>query len=400
MTDEMTEDRNLELDDQNSDVFSEPKDTRFKKIGLGLALMLLAGVATYLHDFGRDDDQASAGASSPPPAAVVVANAVKMTMAPHTILPGTVISTRDAVIASEATGKVLSVALVGDIVKQGDSLAEIDSENAKQLVAQRKASLARLSSLYQYHKDYFDRVNLEDSKLGIPEIGIAELRSNMETAKAEMTSAQVALRSAELDLSRTSINAPFPGRVVSQSIQTGEYAQVGSPVVRLVDTSNLEISAQVPAALVQPIEVGSLLEINGSRKKFKAPMRALVPVGDTISRTMELRVELVNSDLLVGSAVRVSLPSAQARDVVAIPRDAIILRTNAQYVFVVDQSGIASRRDIELGFAEGDMIEAVGDIAAGDTVIVRGGERLRDGQAVAWKTDGLQQSSLKSTAKR
>jgi len=396
----MTEDRNLELDDQNSDVFSEPKDTRFKKIGLGLALMLLAGVATYLHDFGRDDDQASAGASSPPPAAVVVANAVKMTMAPHTILPGTVISTRDAVIASEATGKVLSVALVGDIVKQGDSLAEIDSENAKQLVAQRKASLARLSSLYQYHKDYFDRVNLEDSKLGIPEIGIAELRSNMETAKAEMTSAQVALRSAELDLSRTSINAPFPGRVVSQSIQTGEYAQVGSPVVRLVDTSNLEISAQVPAALVQPIEVGSLLEINGSRKKFKAPMRALVPVGDTISRTMELRVELVNSDLLVGSAVRVSLPSAQARDVVAIPRDAIILRTNAQYVFVVDQSGIASRRDIELGFAEGDMIEAVGDIAAGDTVIVRGGERLRDGQAVAWKTDGLQQSSLKSTAKR
>jgi len=400
MTDEMTEDRNLELDDQNSDVFSEPKDTRFKKIGLGLALMLLAGVATYLHDFGRDDDQASAGASSPPPAAVVVANAVKMTMAPHTILPGTVISTRDAVIASEATGKVLSVALVGDIVKQGDSLAEIDSENAKQLVAQRKASLARLSSLYQYHKDYFDRVNLEDSKLGIPEIGIAELRSNMETAKAEMTSAQVALRSAELDLSRTSINAPFPGRVVSQSIQTGEYAQVGSPVVRLVDTSNLEISAQVPAALVQPIEVGSLLEINGSRKKFKAPMRALVPVGDTISRTMELRVELVNSDLLVGSAVRVSLPSAQARDVVAIPRDAIILRTNAQYVFVVDQSGIASRRDIELGFAEGDMIEAVGDIAAGDTVIVRGGERLRDGQAVAWKTDGLQQSSLISTAKR
>jgi len=396
----MTEDRNLELDDQNSDVFSEPKDTRFKKIGLGLALMLLAGVATYLHDFGRDDDQASAGASSPPPAAVVVANAVKMTMAPHTILPGTVISTRDAVIASEATGKVLSVALVGDIVKQGDSLAEIDSENAKQLVAQRKASLARLSSLYQYHKDYFDRVNLEDSKLGIPEIGIAELRSNMETAKAEMTSAQVALRSAELDLSRTSINAPFPGRVVSQSIQTGEYAQVGSPVVRLVDTSNLEISAQVPAALVQPIEVGSLLEINGSRKKFKAPMRALVPVGDTISRTMELRVELVNSDLLVGSAVRVSLPSAQAREVVAIPRDAIILRTNAQYVFVVDQSGIASRRDIELGFAEGDMIEAVGDIAAGDTVIVRGGERLRDGQAVAWKTDGLQQSSLKSTAKR
>jgi RND family efflux transporter MFP subunit len=398
MSYQITEDENLDPSNLDLEGPVDPKNTRFKVLGLGAMLLGLIGVAIYYTGFGGGAPAVGSDASGPPPASVVVANAANMTMAPHTLLPGTVISTRDAVIASEATGKVLSVALVGDIVKQGDSLAEIDSENAKQLVAQRKASLARLSSVFQYHKDYYARVNLEDSKLGIPEIGIAELRSNMETAKADMQAARSALRSAELDLHRTSIKAPFPGRVVSQSIQIGEYVQLGSAVVRLVDTTNLEVSAQVPAALIQPIEIGSLLDISGSSKEFKAPMRALVPVGDAISRTMELRVELLDSGLLVGSAVRVSLPSAQPKEVVAIPRDAVILRANAQYVFVVDQNGIASRRDIILGFAEGEMIEAIGDIAATDRVIVRGGERLRDGQAVAWESANSQSATVASAS--
>jgi len=164
-------------------------------------------------------------------------------------------------------------------------------------------------------------------------------------------------------------------------------------MVRLVDTDNLEVSAQVPASLVQPIQVGSRLEVSGMGKTIRAPMRALVPVGDSISRTMELRVELTNSGLLVGSAVRVSLPSAQPKEVVAVPRDAVILRTNSQYVFVVDPNGVASRRDIELGFAEGEMIEAIGDISADDIVIVRGGERLRDGQTVSWDGNNLASQS-------
>lgn len=387
MNDQMTEEQSLVLDTSN---------THLKKLGIGVGLLIIIAAVTYYIGLGDRDRSVADGLSSPPPVPVVVASAAKMVMAPHTILPGTVISTRDAVIASEATGKVLSVALVGDIVAIGDSLAEIDPENAKQLVAQRKASVARLISLYEYHKNYYARVDLEDNKLGIPELRIAELRSNMETAKADMDAEKVALTSAELGLRRTSIKAPFAGRIVSQSIQTGEYAQVGSPVVRLVDINNLEVSARVPAALVQPIEVGSLLDISAMGKKLTAPMRALVPVGDAISRTMELRVTLVNSGLFVGSAVRVSLPSAQAKEVIAIPRDAVILRTNAQYIFVVDQGGIASRRAIELGFAEGDMIEAIGDITASDIVVVRGGERLRDGQAVAWQINGARDESAVS----
>jgi RND family efflux transporter MFP subunit len=390
---ETNEAETIETNDSQLDSIGKKPRSLFNKMKLrvatsiAVALLIAGGMTVQFSSYVGDED-AQVAASRPPAAPVVVAQATRMTIAPHTLLPGTVISTRDAVISSEATGKVLAVALVGAIVTKGEQLAQIDPENAKQLVAQRKAALARLRSLFQYHKDYFARVNLEDNKLGIPEIGVAELRSNMETAKADMQSAEVALQSAELNLERTSITAPFSGRVVSQSIQLGEYAQIGSSIVRLVDTDNLEISARVPAALVQSIEKGRMLDVSGMGKTLRAPMRALVPVGDTISRTMELRVSLTQSGLLVGSAVRVSLPSATPKDVVAIPRDAVVLRTNAQYVFVVNQEGVASRRNIELGFAQGDMIEAIGQVEAGDTLVIRGGERLRDGQNVAWeKTD-------------
>ena len=377
------------LDDFESSTENHSKFRRPKLIA-AVAVLVIFSAATAVYHFGWFSEQAGSSAnaaSGPPPATVAVAQAQTMTMAPHTVLPGTVVSVRDAVIAAETSGKVLSVSYVGDVIEEGQSLAEIDAKNATQMVAQRRADLDRLKSLYKYHKDYYARVNIDEEKLGIPEIGIAELKSNMETAKADVASAAAALTSAENDLARTSILAPFPGRVVSQSIQQGEYAQIGSPIVRLVDTSTLEVSAQVPAALVQPLAPGTMLEVSGLGKSVLAPLRALVPVGDEVSRTMELRVELKETDFLVGSPVRVSLPSAQPKEVVAIPRDAVILRTNAQYVFVVDDEGKAHRKDVQLGYAQGDMIEVVGDVADLATVVIRGGERLRDGQAVSWVGD-------------
>ena len=171
---------------------------------------------------------------------------------------------------------------------------------------------------------------------------------------------------------------------MSQAIQTGEYAQTGTAIVRLVDTINLEVSAQVPASLVQPIKKGTLIEVSGMGRSVMAPVRALVPVGDSINRTMELRISLKDTGFLVGTPVRVTLATAQPKEVVAVPRDALILRSNSQYIFVVDEDNVAHKQDVLLGYAEGEMIEVIGDVSSNATVIIRGGERLRDGQSVSW----------------
>jgi len=252
-------------------------DTRgsIPKLLFTAVVVVGATVAALVYHFGWFSKESNSGQvnAGPPPAAVVTAHARAMTMAPHAVLPGTVVSVRDAVVASETSGKILSIANIGDRVNTNDTIAEIDARDALQLVEQRKAELAKLRSLMKYHSDYFDRIDVSDNKLGVSEIGIAELKSNRDTARADVARAEAALKSAKNTLARTSIKAPFSGAVVSQSIQQGEFAQAGSAIVRLVDTESLEISAQVPAALVQPIEPGTILEINGMGKRIEAPLR-------------------------------------------------------------------------------------------------------------------------------
>ena len=338
------------------------------------------------YSMGWFDSQAitNSAPSGPPPANVEIAKAAAMEMKPHTVLPGTVVSMRDAVIAAETSGKILSVVDIGDEVGTEDNLAVIDDTDAKQVLNQRKAELQGLRSLHKYHSDYFKRIEEYDHKLGLSAIAIAELRSNLDTAAADVARGVAALNGAQIALDRTQIKAPFAGSVVSQAIQTGEYAQTGTAIVRLVDTINLEVSAQVPASLVQPIKKGTLIEVSGMGRSVMAPVRALVPVGDSINRTMELRISLKDTGFLVGTPVRVTLATAQPKEVVAVPRDALILRSNSQYIFVVDEDNVAHKQDVLLGYAEGEMIEVIGDVSSNATVIIRGGERLRDGQSVSW----------------
>ncbi len=358
---------------------------RMKPQLLTVTTVVLTGLLIS-YSMGWFDSQAitNSAPSGPPPANVEIAKAAAMEMKPHTVLPGTVVSMRDAVIAAETSGKILSVVDIGDEVGTEDNLAVIDDTDAKQVLNQRKAELQGLRSLHKYHSDYFKRIEEYDHKLGLSAIAIAELRSNLDTAAADVARGVAALNGAQIALDRTQIKAPFAGSVVSQAIQTGEYAQTGTAIVRLVDTINLEVSAQVPASLVQPIKKGTLIEVSGMGRSVMAPVRALVPVGDSINRTMELRISLKDTGFLVGTPVRVTLATAQPKEVVAVPRDALILRSNSQYIFVVDEDNVAHKQDVLLGYAEGEMIEVIGDVSSNATVIIRGGERLRDGQSVSW----------------
>jgi RND family efflux transporter MFP subunit len=358
---------------------------RMKPQLLTVTTVVLTGLLIS-YSMGWFDSQAitNSAPSGPPPANVEIAKAAAMEMKPHTVLPGSVVSMRDAVIAAETSGKILSVVDIGDEVGTEDNLAVIDDTDAKQVLNQRKAELQGLRSLHKYHSDYFKRIEEYDHKLGLSAIAIAELRSNLDTAAADVARGVAALNGAQIALDRTQIKAPFAGSVVSQAIQTGEYAQTGTAIVRLVDTINLEVSAQVPASLVQPIKKGTLIEVSGMGRSVMAPVRALVPVGDSINRTMELRISLKDTGFLVGTPVRVTLATAQPKEVVAVPRDALILRSNSQYIFVVDEDNVAHKQDVLLGYAEGEMIEVIGDVSSNATVIIRGGERLRDGQSVSW----------------
>ncbi|PQA87352.1 efflux RND transporter periplasmic adaptor subunit [Hyphococcus luteus] len=353
--------------------------------GAGLALIAAASGA-YLYGGhvgagGEDESAAAAAQQGPPPAPVVVAKAETRNLAPRAETPGAVVSTRDSRVAAATSGKIEWVAEVGAEVEEGDVIARLEQADAKFTRDDTAAQVRRLRARADYLDSFYQRfVGLEEA--GESEASMDEMRSNRDEAIQALRQAEVALERAEINLKRTEVKAPFAGRVVSQEAQAGEYANPGTELIRLVDTHHLEVTARAPAGLTRNIQPGDRIRVANGAETLDATLRAVVPVGDERSRMLEIRLELPETNWYIGSAVRVNLPSDAARRVTAAPRDALVLRADRISVYVVGEDKIARRVDVELGAAEGGYIEVIGDIAPGDDVVIRGGERLRDGQPV------------------
>ena len=190
------------------------------------------------------------------------------------------------------------------------------------------------------------------------------------------------MRKSEYQYEHSIIRAPFPGRVVQRLINTGEYATAGKPVVRLVDIGELEVSAQTPIDTARHIHEGTKITLEIEGHSVEGLVRAIVPVGDLISRSLEVRITIPANVGFVGDAAKVFVPSAEPRNVIAVPRDALVLREDNTYIFKVDRKNTAQRIAVETGSEDGAMVEVKGQIAAGERVIVRGAERLEAGEKV------------------
>jgi len=313
---------------------------------------------------------------------VTVMTAKVVHMAPNMALPGTVVSRNDSHLASEVEGRVSWVADVGTVVKQGDVVARIDSDVAGLQLASDHANSARLAAQLAFDKAQADRMEKLYSVNAIAKATRDQAVSTRDMDSAALAQAKATEKHSQYQFDHSQIRAPFPGRVVSRLINIGEYAAAGKDIVRLVETDAIEVSTQIPIDSSHFVHEDQPIVVIVENKPVNGTIRAVVPVGDVASRTLELRIALPGSSAYVGDAAKVLIPSAQPRNVLAVPRDALILREDNTYVFKVDKKNVATRVAVETGAEDGSLVEVKGQIGPGDHVIVRGGERLEAGQKV------------------
>ncbi len=346
-------------------------------------LALVAGGAFVSGVVEPKADAAQATApQGPPPAPVKVAEAVMTELAPHAGAPGSVVSMSDSQIAAATPGPIVWVAEIGAEVKKGEIIARIDSADAAASRDEARADIGRLAARADQLAKLVERYEGLGDDGGESEATIDELRANRDAARHDLARARVTLRRAETALERTEVKAPFAGRVVARQTDVGEFVSPGAPILRLVNTEDLEVAARAADSLLASVSPGDIISVKNGDQAVEAPVRAVVPVGDEQTRTLEVRLALPKTDWRVGAAVEVRLPRTAKKRVVAGHRDALILRADRVSVFVVGADDIAKQVDVELGAADGDLIEAIGEIKPGDRIVIRGGERLRDGQKV------------------
>ncbi len=336
------------------------------------ALAVLAGVTL------AQAQQAAAPAA--PSVGVVAARSVRM--APKMAMPGTVMARNDSHLASEVTGRVAWVAEVGTVVKSGDVVARIDPTNAKLQLNADHANVAKLAAQLRYDSSQAQRMQTLFGQNAIAKATRDQAASTRDQDAAALAQAQAVLGQSQYTSDHGQIRAPFPGRVVQRLINAGEYATPGKDIVRLVDIGNIEVSFQTPIDSTRFLQEGMQITAMIEGKPVTTTVRAIVPVGDIASRSIEVRLSLPPGSAFVGDAAKVLIPSATPRQVVAVPRDALVLREDNTYIFKVDKKDQAQRVAVETGAEDGAMVEVKGPVASGDRVIVRGAERLETGQKV------------------
>lgn len=314
---------------------------------------------------------------------VRVAKAALQQLAPLTLVPGTVVSRNDAKISSEVTGRLLEVAEVGTLVASGDSVAKIEDTAIRlrkdELQAEVERALARLKYLESEEGRY---LKLAKSNLAAV-TKLDETRSNRDVSRGDLQVAKSRLAQVEDQLSRTSIRAPFGGIVVERLMMPGERVDSGRNVVRIVDQQHLEVIARAPLEYYGYVRPGQQLEVRTSTVIAAGTVRAVVAVGSENTHQFELRLDIEANRFPVGQTLRVSIPTSAPRVALVVPRDALVLRPEAIYVFVVDKDRQAKQVVVTVGIDAGEQIEVNGDLVDGDTVIIRGNERLRPGQTVS-----------------
>jgi RND family efflux transporter MFP subunit len=336
------------------------------------------------------------------PAAVGVETVDVQTIAETVPLFAQVVTSREGTVASRIAGTVDKVnVLDGVSVAAGDVLVELDTELLEILDRQAEARVAEVSAGIATATSRLDRAtnalarieglrntsSFSPSRFDEAQSDYFEALGQLAEAQARVKTAEAALAEARYQLERARITAPFSGIVLHVNTNPGEFISSGAAVLTLVDTASFEIEASVPAKYIRVLEPG--LEVSGVTEdgdQLSLNVRVLLPVEDQATRTRPVRFSSATLSQLekvaIGQSITVFIPVSAPREVIAVPKDALVQARGGWTVFVA-ADGKAEPRPVEIGVALGDRFEVLNGLAEGDVVVTRGNERLRPGQDIA-----------------
>lgn len=319
-----------------------------------------------------------------PPTLVQVAPAQTLSIAPFQDVPATVYSANHAHIAAEVDGRLLEVLKSGSVFGAGDVLARLEDEDYTIGLQEAEAVVSREQARLEYlDKEVSRLIRLLESG-SVSEARFEQARSERDVSRQELQAGRAGLSRARFNLERLGLKAPFAGIVTERIKRPGEWVAEGDAVIAVADPDGLEIRARASALHLPHLSAGQTIQVRDTQQSGTARIISIVNVGDAESGLYEIILQPDNDFWYAGQSLRASFPTQAARRVLAIPRDALVIRRDGISVFrIVDNQ--SEKIDIQTGIASGDLIEAIGDLNHGDQLVIRGNERLRPGQDVQIK---------------
>ncbi|TVR01186.1 MAG: efflux RND transporter periplasmic adaptor subunit [Desulfovibrionales bacterium] len=320
----------------------------------------------------------------PPPAVVVVAAVSSGELVEEREFVGTVYFQETSMVAAEVSGRVVEVRFErGDRVAKGDKLVTMDgvlkSKELQSRRAQREEVLANLSRVNR-ELGRMERL-FEQGTVSEQEYEQVKFQGSALERRAESLAAEIERIREELRM--LAVLSPFDGIVLTRRSNLGEWLSPGSPVAEVARVDVVDIMVNVPEGIALELEPGRLVRGRAGGRDLEGRVHAVIPRGDVGTRTFPVKIRLRNEyGLLEGMEVRLFLPTGQRHEGLLVNRDAVVPSPMGQVIFLVQDDQAKMVPVTVLGFAqENAAIQAQG-VQPEDQVVVKGQERLRDGQPV------------------
>lgn len=299
----------------------------------------------------------------------------KVQIHPVNSAPATVLSLNDSWLGAEIPAAVSEIAAeVGSQVAAGAAVLRLDCTD---MVLQRRsaeAALAATVARFDFASYQLKRANTLAASNNISEEQLHQRRAEAAALTAEQQTRQAALELAQKNEQRCVIRAPFPALVMERKVSIGERRGIGEPLVRLLDLSRIEVSAQIQAADSEQLKASDGAELTVGGQTYPLKVRAVLPALDPRSRSREARLRFAGSAAVAGSSGRLVWRDPMPH----VPAELIQLRGGKYGVFVVD--GQRARFISISGVSEGRPGALRMDAAR--LVITSGHHSLQDGDPI------------------
>jgi len=319
-----------------------------------------------------------------PPANVVVSKVIYGTIEPEQEFIGTVYYREVSDVSAEVSGRVEIITFEeGQRTKEGETLVKLDSELLEKKIQAKEASYEEILSDLERAQHDLERIENLYKKEIVAEKEYEDQRFQVNGLEKKSASFKAEVERLEIELKKTVITAPFKGVIIKKHVARGEWVSPGKTVATIARDDTVDIIVEVPENVARYLTPGMAAKVEVAGMKKRGIIMTVIPKGDVATRTFPVKIRISKlSSVFEGMEARVKLPVAKKITTLLVPRDAVLNMFGKTVIFaVVDEKAMIIPTQV-VGYKGMKAGVNALKISEGMKVVVKGNERLRDGQPV------------------
>lgn len=291
---------------------------------------------------------------------------------------GKVDAEEEVTLTPKMAGSIVRISVkAGDVVREGQVLAEIENGSMSNSVAEVRASFELAKTVYERQK------NLWDQKIG-SEIQYLQAKNNKESLEKRLAAMQD-----QWDMYR--IKSPINGTVDAIDIKTGQVVAPGIPAIRVVNLSQLKIKAEVSETYSTRVKQNDnvIISFPDIKKEINTKLNYAGKSINPINRTFEIEVKIDpnKADVRPNMIAVVKIADYTNKSAFVVPVNLVQSGNEGSYIYVAEgekENAVAKKRLVETGMSYNGNVELKSGLQNGDRVITTGYQDLIEGQKISF----------------